>query len=87
MEKHSEKQTFLKCQGSLEITINMRKKKIVVGELLSVKLTGSHPRALPRHKLHYGYFKNKFATFQEDVTQVGLKEKGNTFKKYFYLDV
>ena len=41
----------------------MRKKKIVVGELLSVKLTGSHPRALPRHKLHYGYFKNKFATF------------------------
>lgn len=65
----------------------MRKKKIVVGELLSVKLTGSHPRALPRHKLHYGYFKNKFATFQEDVTQVDLKEKGNTFKKYFYLDV
>ena len=41
----------------------MRKKKIVVGELLSVKLTGSQPRALPRHKLHYGYFKNKFATF------------------------
>ena len=65
----------------------MRKKKIVVGELLSVKFTGSQLRAFPRHKLHYVYFKNKFATFSEDVTQVDLKEKSKTFKMYFYLDV
>ena len=64
MEKHSEKQTFLKCQEIFRDNYKYeKKKKIVVGELLSVKLTGSQPRALPRNKLHYVHFKNKFATF------------------------